>query len=152
MEENVRDLPYTDEPTKVIIQELVDRKRYFQRKKMHYKFILLLAFICTLMFVSNFLVTFYSTSDNHSIVQTYLLFHDDKLTWALLLMTAASFLLVKFYKVGLSEAKADYKALRLEVIQKGTDLWQEIECWTHRHQVFSKLKEDYDINLFYEND
>lgn len=151
MDENVKDLPFTDEPTKVIIQELVDRKRHFQRKKMHYKFLLLLAFICTLMLLSNFLITFYSVS-NHSFVGTYFLFQDDKLTWALALMTVASFLLVKFYKVGLSESKDDYKALRLEVIQKSTDLWQEIECWTHRHKVFYKLKQDYDINLFYEND
>lgn len=151
MDKIVANLPFTDEPTKVIIQELVIRKKLHQKKKANYKFIMLIAVISTIMLVSNFLIMFYSV-DSHSAVGMYALFRNDTLTFVLFLATIASMLLVKFYRVGLTDAKADYKALRLEVVQKSTDLWQEVESWNHRHKVFQELKKEYDINLFYEND
>lgn len=45
----------------------------------------------------------------------------------------------------------EFHALRCEIIDKSTDLWNTDEAWRNRHLVFRMMKEQYGINLYHEN-
>ncbi|WP_054637395.1 DUF2663 family protein [Thalassobacillus sp. C254] len=49
----------------------------------------------------------------------------------------------------LVKAEEEFEKLREELIQRSEELWDTKERWETRHELFSCLQENYDINLFH---
>jgi len=69
----------------------------------------------------------------------------------ILLLLVTAYWGILFYKKKCDKAEEEFHALRCEIIQKSADLWRNEDEWNKRHQWFTIMKTEYDINLFYEN-
>mgnify|MGYP001371862043 CR=1 FL=1 len=69
----------------------------------------------------------------------------------ILLLLCTVYWTAVYYKGKSEKAEEDFHALRCEIIQKSIDLWKDEEQWNGRHRLFAWLKQEYDINLYYEH-
>lgn len=69
----------------------------------------------------------------------------------MLILTIGLFGLMNLLKQKREKAEKEFHDLRREIVDKSKDLWKKEEAWKNRHQVFEMMKNNYDINLFYES-
>lgn len=62
---------------------------------------------------------------------------------------AVSLLQVKISKDKLAKAEEEYDLLREEMIERAEEIWNSDELWKFRDEVYEKLKETYDVNLYH---
>ncbi|MFN2745561.1 MULTISPECIES: YpbF family protein [Bacillus] len=56
-----------------------------------------------------------------------------------------------YFKKKEDKAEGEFHKLRCEIIQKSTDLWPQPDMWKSRETVFKIMKQEYDINLYFES-
>jgi hypothetical protein len=67
------------------------------------------------------------------------------------LLIVGGYATAQYYKKKEEKAETEYHNLRCEVIRKSTELWPQPIQWQKRHEVFSMMKNEFDINLFHES-
>lgn len=140
---------HTDMATKQMLQQLINKKRKFNRYKFTHFLLLSAAALYSL-------VVFYVVY--HLIDQLYLSSVFDLFTFIIsknhllfvMFIAACLFGSVKIFFERKEKAEKEFHDLRCEIIEKSKDLWKD-ESWTNRHRVFELLKEKYDINLYHES-
>ncbi|AZB43368.1 DUF2663 family protein [Bacillus sp. FJAT-42376] len=151
MEKAIKGLdPVTDEPTKKMLQGLVEKKRKFDRLKQKVLTFQLAAFVCVLAFMLYFYKAVVLTSDN-SLSKVLSQFVNESFHLYFLVAIAGIYATALYFKKKEEKAEAEFHTLRCEVIRKSGELWPQPYHWKKRTAVFQIMKSEFDINLFYES-
>ncbi|OCA83594.1 DUF2663 family protein [Pradoshia sp. D12] len=151
MEAYINDLDeHTDEATKIMLNNVVKRKRKFDHyKSRHFLFIYITLGLTAILvvYVYKNIIPLYS----YSFMSMYNYFFDNEFIILCMLMLAFMYGGMLYYKKKMDKAEKEFHALRCEIIDRSKDLWKNDVAWKNRHILFNKFKDLYDINLFHEN-
>ncbi|WP_246942267.1 DUF2663 family protein [Bacillus pinisoli] len=151
MEKFIQELgSHTDEPTKIMLQNVYKHKVKFD----NYKKKLIFCTWCSLFF---FLILFYYI--NYFILKPYGTSAD--LMFSAIIADGFIYILIGFliflgglgshFKKKKEKHEKEYQDLRKEIVQKSHLLWRYPFDWEQRNEVFQKMKMEKDINLYHEN-
>lgn len=140
----------TDEATKVILNNVVKRKKKYD----HYKSRHFISVYLTLGLAGVFLYYIYQTVISpyaYSFYEMYEQFFQNPIHLLATIVLVGIYGAMLYYKKKMDKAEKEFHALRCEIVDRSKDLWRSESSWENRHIVFQKMKELYDINLFHEN-
>ncbi|XXM74140.1 YpbF family protein [Lysinibacillus sphaericus] len=138
---------WTDQATKQMLNNLVERKQKFDRaKKMHAYTLWLAVFtaFCFLYYLSEAVLEPYS----YSFGAMFSVYVSHPFHLYLTVFIGGLFGGVKVLHQLKEKKEKEYQDLRKEIIDRSKDLWKE-EAWKMRHRVFDKMKSQFDINLYH---
>jgi hypothetical protein len=138
---------WTDLATKQMLQNVIERKRKWDKVKQLHLMLLwssvFLAF-CFIYYFYNRIIGPYS----YSFEAVFSAFFSKESHLFALLLIFGMFGAVKVLYHKKEKAEKEYHALRSEIIDRSKDLWKE-DSWKKRHQVYELLKKHWDINLYH---
>jgi hypothetical protein len=139
----------TDKATKQMLQNVVVRKRKFDRYK-NYHFLLVwisvfYSFTSLYLMYKTILQPF-----SYSFYQVFSLMVNDGKYMFFLFLAIFLFGATKVFYDKKEKYEKEYHDLRCEIIDRSKDLWKN-DAWNSRHQIFEMMKEQYDINLYHES-
>jgi hypothetical protein len=140
----------TDNAAKQMLENVVKRKRKFDDYKYNHN----LSILITLVLSFGFLVYLYKTvviPYSYSFMEMFSIFFQRELNLFFLVIVMGMYGMMMLLKTKREKAEKEYHALRCEIVDRSKDLWKKEEEWKNRHNVFSMMKEKYDINLFHES-
>jgi len=150
MEESIRQLDErTDLATKQMLDNVVKRKRKFEKAKLKHH----LSIAATLMMTGLFLFYTYHTivlSYSYSFYAMFSAFVQKGTNFYLLIATFSLYGAMIIYKEQRDKKEKEFHELRCEIVDRSKDLWKKEEEWKSRHIVFEMMKREYDINLYHE--
>ncbi|WP_243290091.1 DUF2663 family protein [Bacillus sp. FJAT-47783] len=150
MENQIKLLPFTDEPTKNMLQELVKRKhKYDTMKSKCFMWQMIAVSSCVFLFIYGYFFLF--LPNNGHIGYMFQSFINNLFHLFFVLFIGSSYASVLFYKKKEEKKEKEFHDLRCEIIDKSTDLWNSDEAWKERDRVFTFMKNKYDINLYFES-
>ncbi|QWC21528.1 YpbF family protein [Bacillus haikouensis] len=138
---------WTDQATKQMLQSLIERKQKFDRaKKMHVSILWLSVFtaFCFLYYLAKSVLGPYSYSFG-AMLSVYV---SQSVHLYLTVFIGGLFGAVKVLHQLKEKKEKEYQDLRKEIIDRSKDLWKE-DAWKKRHEVFDKMKSQFDINLYH---
>lgn len=147
MEQQIEKLPFTDQPTKQMLQSLVERKRKHETYKQKLIFFQLLTVTEAVLFLTCFYLIVHTKNGADPSLFLFYFFQPGNVPAVLLL--GGSFATCLFLKRKEEKAEKEFHELRCEIIDKSTDLWKNPVEWQHRDKVFAIMKKEYHINLYY---
>lgn len=150
MEKEIEQLPFTDDPTKQMLHELVKRKKKYESYKQKCLTWQVITFGLCVLFVIYLYFTLYIPL-NGQISSILTAFIGEKRNGIFVLIIGASYAFILYFKKKEEKKEKEFHALRCEIIDKSTDLWQTEETWKERDRVFAFMKRKYDINLYFES-
>ncbi|MBM7661209.1 hypothetical protein JOC85_001981 [Bacillus mesophilus] len=141
---------HTDEPTKVMLQNVYKHKVKFdsyKKKLIICTWCSLLCFLLMFFYINNFILEPYGSNADQMfamIVSNLFLY---------VLIGALIFLggLGSYLKKKKDKHEKEFQDLRKEIVQKSPIQWRYPFDWEKRNEVFAKMKEEKDINLYHEN-
>lgn len=140
----------TDEATKIMLGNVVKRKKKFDRyKNKHFVSIYLtlgLAAILIIYSYKNIIIP-----NSYSFFTMYSYFFENNINIVLVMLLGFTYGGMIYYKKKMDKAEKEYHALRCEIVDRSKDLWKNELAWKNRHLIFNIMKDQYDINLFHEN-
>lgn len=139
----------TDQATKRMIKNLIERKLKFDRYKNLHLFLLTITCLYCLA-LSYVCYKYVIIPDELSAVEAISSIIGTTYFTYLFIVGAILFGSVKIFYERKEKAEQEYQDLRCEIIDKSRDLWQE-DSWSDRYQIFEQIKMEYDINLFHES-
>jgi hypothetical protein len=140
---------WTDQATKQLLQNVVERKKKYEKmKKMHLLFLWFAVFYS----FGYLYVLYYTIIEPYSYSLWIMLskFFQHSYQLYTFLIAVGLFGGVKIYHDKKEKAETEFHALRCEIIDRSKDLWRN-EGWMNRHKVFQMMKDKYDINLYHES-
>ncbi|WP_210365562.1 YpbF family protein [Bacillus sp. REN3] len=140
----------TDEATKILLQNVVDRKRKFDRYKSQH----LLSVWITIGLSSIHLYFLYLhvlKPYSYSFAEVFSMYVQNPANLYFLIFTVGAYGLMILLKEKREKAEKEYHALRCEIVDRSKDLWKKEEEWKNRHIIFQMMKKKYDINLYHES-
>lgn len=151
MEQFIKDFgSHTDEPTKVMLQNVYNHKKKFDKFKR--KLIL-----CTwgslgvFLFIFIYMNQFIIKPNAASAEQIFLVIVQDSFLFLLIGLMIFMSGLGTYYKKKKDKHEKEYQELRKEIVSKAPLQWRYPFDWEKRNEVFAKMKEMKDINLYHEN-
>ncbi|WP_253191925.1 DUF2663 family protein [Bacillus sp. VT-16-64] len=139
----------TDQATKKMIQNLIERKLKFDRYKNIHFFLLTIACLYCLA-IGYVCYEYFIIPHDLSAIEAVSAIMGTAYFAYLFIIGALLFGSVKIFYERKEKAEKEYQELRCEIIDKSKDLWHE-DSWGDRYQVFEQIKRQYDINLFHES-
>ncbi|AOH55551.1 hypothetical protein ABE28_014425 [Peribacillus muralis] len=140
----------TDQATKQMLQNVVDRKKKFEAlKKKHMK-----SLWATMIVAGFFLIYLYLNivvPYSYSFFTMFSVFVDHFSHFLFLASAIGLYGYMVMIKKKLDKAEKEFQLLRCEIINKSKQLWEKEEEWKSRHKVFEMMKKNFDINLYHEN-
>ncbi|MDA7025673.1 DUF2663 family protein [Bacillus sp. CLL-7-23] len=136
---------YMDEPTKQMILALIKKKQKYEnyaRQSFRWQ---MSALACALLFCL-FLA---GKGIGHNGIVTEVL--NDSIYLLLIMAAAFAYSAAYYFKKKEEKAEGEFHKLRCEIIQKSTDLWPYPKEWKSREAIFKLMKQQYDINLYFES-
>lgn len=140
----------TDPATKKMLQNLIDRKKKFDRYKSRH----LLSVWLTIGLIAIYFYYLYITvmmPYSYSFAEIFSVYVQNSSNLYFLIMTVGTYGLMVLLKEKREKAEKEYQALRCEIVDRSKDLWKKEEEWKNRHLVFEMMKKKFDINLYHEN-
>lgn len=151
MDEAIKNLEsWTDEATKQILQNIINKKRKFDKKRNTHLIIMwltVIVFFVYFLFLYKVIILPYS----YSFAAIFSAFVNHSANPFFLVFSFGLFGYMNVLKKKVDKLEDEFHALRCEIVDKSTDLWKKDEAWEKRHLVFKLMKEKYDINLYHEN-
>ena len=141
---------HRDEPTKKMLHHLVERKRKYET----YKSKCFKAQFLTFVLAMGFIVYLYAFIVKPTGGQLEMIFHyifNGKYHILMVLLIVGGYGSAQYFKKKEEKAETEFHNLRCEVIRKSIELWPQPTHWKIRHEVFSLMKNEFDINLFHES-
>lgn len=132
--------------TLVLLNELVERKmeeKEYKAKSQFYSYVFML-----LLVGSGGLIV-YQLQVSTSILWEVFSLSKAPFIVVLIMLTGFVYYLLRRVTKKLKKAEDELDSLRLEVIDRSEELWKSESQWEKRHDVFTYMKDNYDINLFY---
>lgn len=149
MESSIIVLNQTDQATKQMLQNLVDRKQKFDRFKQYHLLVLWLTVLYS--FGALYLLYYHIlTPYSYSFFEIFLVLVDDNIHLFFILLAISFFGATKVLYEKKQKAEKEYHDLRCEIIDRSKDLWKN-EAWKSRNTIFEMMKKHYDINLYHES-
>ncbi|MEH7441734.1 YpbF family protein [Bacillus sp. JJ1122] len=140
----------TDHATKKMLNNLIDRKRKFDKYKSRH----LLSVWITIGLITLYFYYLYVTvmqPYSYSFAEIFSVYVQNSANLYFLILTVGTYGLMILLKEKREKAEKEYHALRCEIVDRSKDLWKKEEEWKNRHVVFEMMKKAYDINLYHEN-
>lgn len=140
----------TDHATKKMLNNLIDRKRKFDRYKSRH----LLSVWITIGLITVYFYYLYVTvmkPYSYSFAEIFSVYVQNTANLYFLILSVGTYGLMILLKEKREKAEKEYHALRCEIVDRSKDLWKKEEEWKNRHVVFEMMKKTYDINLYHEN-
>ncbi|HAQ08241.1 MAG TPA: DUF2663 domain-containing protein [Bacillus bacterium] len=140
----------TDPATKKMLQNVIDRKRKFDRYKSRH----LLSVWVTIGLISIYFYYLYLNvikPYSYSFAKIFSVYVQNSANLYFLIVTVGVYGLMILLREKREKAEKEYHALRCEIVDRSKDLWKKEEEWKNRHVVFEMMKKIYDINLYHEN-
>lgn len=151
MEPAIRSLDYhTDEATRHMLDNLVKKKRKFDAYKNKRTFWRLATFLGISFFLI-YITMFVIQPNAYSAEAVLSVFLGSRFHLYAMMGLAGCFGSVLFYQKKTDKAEKEYHDLRCEIIERSMDLWPHPVHWQKRHDVFTMMKKEFDINLYYES-
>lgn len=140
----------TDQATKRMLQNVVDRKRKFEAlKKKHYW--TTIAALALGFFFIIYMYNFYIIPYSYSLFDMLTKFIEDTNSFLYCAASLGAYGYMLILKRKVDKAEKEYHALRCEIVDRSKDLWKQETAWKVRHHIFDTMKKEYDINLYHEN-
>ncbi|WP_018660468.1 YpbF family protein [Heyndrickxia acidiproducens] len=139
----------TDEATKQMLQNVVKRKREFERYRKRHLLIMWTSIFYTFGW-AYYLYAAFIEPFSYSLFKIFSIIAAHQVQLGLLLVTAALWGMSKIWFDKREKAEKEYHALRCEIVDRSKDLWKG-ESWQSRHKVFEMMQKEFDINLYHEN-
>ncbi|GMB07835.1 YpbF family protein [Thermolongibacillus altinsuensis] len=139
-----------DEVTKQMLLHLIERKKEWDELETKQKWMKWCAILVFVAFASYLYVAIIRPSQG-TIDRMISLFLDNSFHLYMLMFVFSIYWGSSFYKKKCEKAEQEFHALRCEMIQKSTDLFRTEDAWNARHLLFAWMKNEHDINLYYEN-
>lgn len=139
----------TDLATKQMLDNVVKRKRKFEKAKLKHH----LSIAATLIMTGLFLFYTYQTivlSYSYSFYAMFSAFVQKGANFYFLIATFSLYGAMIIYKEQRDKKEKEFHELRCEIVDRSKDLWKKEEEWKSRHLVFEMMKREYDINLYHE--
>ncbi|MBS4217282.1 DUF2663 family protein [Bacillus sp. FJAT-49711] len=140
---------HTDQTTKQMLQNLIDKRIKYNRYKNIHFLLLSIAFLFGFFVFSLFYKATIETSTN-SVLDTFFILVKKNHFLTLFFIAFTLFGSVKVIFEKKEKTEKEYHALRCEIIDKSKDLWKG-DKWNQRHRVFEQMKKKYDINLYHQS-
>jgi hypothetical protein len=140
----------TDPATKKMLQNLIERKKKFDRYKSRH----LMSVWVTIGLISIYFYYLYITvmkPYSYSFAEIFSVYVQNSANLYFLILTVGTYGLMILFKEKREKAEKEYHALRCEIVDRSKDLWKKEEEWKNRHIVFEMMKKSFDINLYHEN-
>ncbi|MFV2050912.1 YpbF family protein [Metabacillus sp. YM-086] len=141
---------HTDEPTKQMLNNLVEKKRKFEKYKLKCFRAQFVTFILLMGFIAYLYVFIIKPTGGQADAFFHLLF-DGEMNIFFVLLIVGGYATAQYFKKKEDKAETEYQNLRCEVIRKSAELWPQPTQWQNRHEVFKMMKSEFDINLFHES-
>lgn len=141
---------HTDQATKMMLQNVIDRKNKFDKIKRDHLFVTLATLLLGFLFLI-YLYVFIVKPYYYSFFDMFSMFVNHYINLFYMLTVFGYYGYMLYLKKELDKAEKEYHDLRCEIIDKSKDLWKQEEAWKNRHKVFELMKEKFDINLYHEN-
>ncbi|HHY71651.1 MAG TPA: DUF2663 family protein [Bacillus bacterium] len=142
---------YLDEVGQVIIKDLLQLKRKFDKKEAELRFYKL-AFLVIVAFFIGYLLFFIVMPYRFHYGMMISLLVNNVYHYLFIAVIVTIHSRLKFVEKKADMAEKDFNTLRCEVIQRSEELWPDGEKRKQRHHFFIEMKEKYNINLYYESD
>ncbi|MGE7646958.1 YpbF family protein [Peribacillus frigoritolerans] len=140
----------TDQATKQMLQNVVDRKKKFEAlKKKHLQSLWATMIVAVLFMI--YLYFYIVVPYSYSFFSMFSVFVDQFSHFLFLAAAIGLYGYMVLIKKKLDKAEKEFQLLRCEIINKSKQLWEKEEEWKNRHKVFEMMKKNYDINLYHEN-
>ncbi|WP_217224706.1 DUF2663 family protein [Desertibacillus haloalkaliphilus] len=132
----------------VVLQELIDKKqeeKTYEARKLRWS---LTTFLCLgvcllyIYFGQSLSTSGFAGSALHSLLS-------DRNFLFIVLLVSVCLMRVNFYTKKQEKAEDDYEALRIETVERCSELWDTPEQWNKREKAFQLLKETYGVNLYH---
>lgn len=141
---------HTDEPAKEMLKNVVkNQDKYLSYKQKH-----MIAMICLYSISLIYLVYLYNEVLKPNAYSFGDIFHvliNDSISSFVLVSIFGIYATMDYFYKKREKAEKEFHALRCEIIDKGSDLWNTDCKWENRKFVFKMMKDKYDINLYHEN-
>jgi hypothetical protein len=140
----------TDQATKKMLNNLIDRKRKFDRFKSRH----ILSVWATIGLITVYFYYLYLSvlkPYSYSFAEIFSVYVQNSANLYFLTLTVGTYGLMILLKEKREKAEKEYHALRCEIVDRSKDLWKKEEEWKNRHVVFEMMKKSFDINLYHEN-
>ena len=141
---------HTDQATKQMLQQVVERKKKFEALQQKHQMILWGTISVTVVFIL-YLYVYVMAPYSYSFFAMFSAFVNQSNHVVFLLITMGLFGYLTMVKNKMEKAEKEYQLLRCEIINKSKMLWEKESEWKNRHKVFEMMKKNYDINLYHEN-
>lgn len=141
---------HTDQATKQMLQNVVDRKKKFERLEKKHRNVLWL----TIITAASFIIYLYLNIINpysYSFYEMFSRFVNEFNHVFLLICTIGLYGYLTIIQKKVDKAEKEYQLLRCEIVSKSKVLWEDETAWKNRHHVFDMMKREFDINLYNEN-
>ncbi|GIN85631.1 hypothetical protein J6TS2_20170 [Heyndrickxia sporothermodurans] len=149
MDSSIMTLKYTDQATKQMLQNLVDRKIKFERLKQFHILLLWISvfysFTCLYLMYNHILKPY-----SYSFAHIFSIIVGENRHLFFLFIAIAAFGATKVLYEKKEKAEKEYHELRCEIIDRSKDLWKN-EAWISRNVIFEMMKAKYNINLYHES-
>lgn len=140
----------TDPATKQMLQNVVKKKRKFEKYKFAHNFSITLTLVFTAWFLS-YLYHLIVTNYSYSFLDIFSVFLSQEKNILFLMSVLAVYLAMNVLQKQRDKFEKEFHALRCEIVDRSKDLWKKEEEWKNRHVVFEMMKKEFDINLYHEN-
>jgi LPXTG-motif cell wall-anchored protein len=141
---------HTDEPTKVMLQNVYKHKVKFdqyKRKLIICTWTSLLVFLIMFYYISNFIIE----PNSSNAYMMFAVIVSDSIVYILIGILVFLSGVASYFKKKKEKHEKEFQDLRKEIVQKSPLQWRYPFDWEKRNEVFAKMKEVKDINLYHEN-
>ena len=140
----------TDQATKHMLQNVVNRKRKFDTLKKKHFWTTIATLLLGFFFII-YVYYFYIIPYSYSFFDMLMKFVEDTNSFLYCAATLGAYGYMLVLKRKVDKAEKEYHALRCEIVDRSKDLWKQEKAWKARHHIFDIMKREYDINLYHEN-
>ncbi|TWI54610.1 DUF2663 family protein [Halalkalibacter nanhaiisediminis] len=132
----------------VMVKELVIRKNKLEKlekAKVNWSLFTLMCLAIFLLFGYQLIIGQNGSFGNSILTE----FTKSPFLFVLLLLFTISFIEIHFFEKKATKAENEFEALRMELIERNTELWPNDESWEVRDRLYSYMKDKHNINLYY---
>lgn len=140
----------TDFAVKVMLQNVVNRKRKYDKYYKKHLYVMWATMICAAVYIL-FVYFTVTLPYSYSFYKMFSAFVNNSFHIFAIIFLFGLYGYMNVLGEKRDKAEKEFHALRCEIVAKSRDLWHMDEAWPERHEVFEMMLKNYDINLYHEN-
>ena len=138
-----------DGTTKKVLLKIIEKKKKFDLlKNRHLSVMWLTIFSAFCYFI--WLYKHIAIPYSHSFAVMFSVYVEESWNLYILLLLIGAFGYMNVLRQKRDKAEKEFHDLRCEFIDKSKDLFGNSKEWKSRHELYNRIKDSYDINLFHQ--